>query len=103
MDLRHVNQFTPLPAPCSTLPEPETGLVEDDLVWLSEQFTCSKLLLGLVVKFCFGEYSGEVKRFHTGYVCCWQSIHVLFRERDISFWYHEASPKYMDLFCKKDF
>jgi len=63
----------------------------------------SKLLLRLVAKFCFGEYSGEVKRFHTGYVCCWQSIHVLFRGRDISFWYHEASPKYMGLFCKKDF
>jgi hypothetical protein len=102
MDLRHVNQFTPLPAPCSTLPRPETGLV-DDLVWLFEQFTCSKLLLGLVAKFCFGEYSGEVKRFHTGYVCCWQSMHVLFREREISFFFFVVSPKYMDSFCKKDF
>jgi len=26
--------------------------------------------------------------------CCWQAIHVLFRDRDKLFWYHETSPKY---------
>jgi hypothetical protein len=39
---------------------PEIGLVENTLVGSSDQFTCSKLLLGLVAKFCFSEYSGTV-------------------------------------------
>ena len=34
--------------------------------------------------------------------CCWQSIHILFRDSDLVFWYQEASPKYWNLFCKYD-
>ena len=45
-------------------------LVEDILLWSSEQFTWSILLLGLVAKFCFGEFSGAVKGFCAGSVCC---------------------------------
>jgi hypothetical protein len=50
-------------------PEPETGLVEDTLVWLSEQFTWSNLGLGLVAKLCFGEHSGTAKGFRAASVC----------------------------------
>jgi hypothetical protein len=48
---------------------PETGLVEDTLIWSSKQFTCSKLRLRLFAKFCFGEHSGAAKGFRAGFVC----------------------------------
>ena len=67
MVLRRANQFTPLLLPCFVLPGAETGLVEDPLVWLSEKLTWSLFLLGLVAKFCFGEYSGAAKVFRAAY------------------------------------
>ena len=51
--------WTDLPlflSPVLPYPGPETGLVEDTLVWSTEQFTWSKLGWGLVAKLCFGEY-----------------------------------------------
>jgi hypothetical protein len=39
------------------------------VVWSSGQFTWSKLRLGLVAKFGFGEYSGAAKGFCAGSVC----------------------------------
>jgi hypothetical protein len=104
MDLRHVSQFTLFLSPVLPYLGPEIGLVEDTLVWSSEQFTWSKLLLGLVAKFCFGEYSGAVKGFRAGSVCytcvagspfmCCLGTEIFF------FGYHGASPQYLDLFCK---
>jgi len=75
------------------------------LVWLSEQITCSKLLLGLVAKFCFGVYSAADKGFRAGSVCypCVVGrpfMYVWGGKRYIFFWYHDASPKYLDLFRK---
>ena len=101
MDLRRVNQFTPLPLPVLPFPESETGLVEDTLVWSSEQFTLSKLGLGLLAKFCFDEYSGAAKGFRTGFVCytcvaCSPFMYCL--QTEIYFLYHEGSPKYLDFF-----
>jgi len=69
MDMSRLNQFTPLLDPVLPRPGPATGLVEDTLVWWSEQFTCSKLRLGLAAKFFSGESSGDAKGFRAGSVC----------------------------------
>ena len=69
MNLR-VNQFSLFLSPVLHYTGPETGLVEDALVWSSEQFTLPKFGLGLVAKLCFGEYSGATKRFRADSVCC---------------------------------
>jgi hypothetical protein len=109
MDLSRVNRFIPLPLPRSPLPGSKTGLIEDTLVWSSEQFTFSKLRLELVTKFCSGEYSGAAKGFRNGSVCCTcvagsRSMYCLGTDIYIYIYiyilYHEARPKYMDLFCK---
>ena len=69
MDLRLVNQFNLFLSPVLPYPGPETGLVEDTLVWSSEQFTWSKLCLGLVAKFCFRRILRRSQK-----VPCWLSV-----------------------------
>ena len=55
------------------------------------------------MKFCFGESSGAVKGFRAGCVCVTGSPFV-YCLGTLFFlgggWYHEASPKYLDLFFK---
>jgi hypothetical protein len=55
MNLRRVNPFTLFLSPVLPYPRPDTGLVEDSLVWLSKHFTLPKVGLGLVAKLRFGE------------------------------------------------
>jgi len=59
--LCRVNLFTLLPLPCSACLGPEIFLLEDTLVWSSEQLTWSKLRLGLVEKFGFGDSQARPK------------------------------------------
>jgi len=101
MDLRLVNQFTPLPLLCHPFPRPETGLVGNTVFWLSEQFNLSKLSLGLLAKFCLDEYSGAVKGFCTGsvcYACVAGSPFMYCLGIEIYFLYHEARTKYLEFF-----
>jgi len=106
MNLRRVNQFTFFLSPVLPYPGPEIGLVEDTLVWSSEQFTLPKFGLGLVAKLCFGEYLGTAKGFRAGSVCYTCVAGSLFTHcygtEIYCFLYHEASPKYLGLFCKQD-
>ena len=67
MDLRRVNQFTPLPPPVLPYLGPETGLVKDTLVSSSEHFIWSKLRLGRLQNSVLGEYTGAARRFHAAH------------------------------------
>jgi hypothetical protein len=81
MDLRSLNQFSPLYlSAVLTYPGAETGLVDDTLLWSSEKFTSSKLSLELVSKLCFGEYSGAAVSFRAGSVCCTSVVGSSFLE-----------------------
>ena len=62
---------------------PETGLVEETLVWASEEFTWSKLRLDLLQNSVSANPQEGPKDSVLAQcvlnLCCWQSIHVLFR------------------------
>jgi hypothetical protein len=98
MDLRRVNQFTPLPHSCSALPGAwdRSCSKHSGVVVLAVYLV--KITLGLVAKFCFGEYSGADKGLCAGSACysCVSGspfMHCLGTEIYILFWYHEPSPK----------
>ena len=106
MDLCRVNLFTPLPLPCSVPPgayiwssRRHSGLV----VWAVYVF---KITFRTGCKILFRQILRPGQRvpcwLHVLYLCYWQSVLLLFRDRDIRVYifYHEASPKYLDLFCK---
>jgi len=86
MNLRRVNQFTPLPLPCSALPgawnwpcRRHSGLVVWAVYIVRIRFrTAWKILFRRILR-CDQRVPYWLRVLH---LCCWQSIHILFRDGD---------------------
>jgi hypothetical protein len=102
MVLRCVNQFIPLPLPCSAPPRAWNWSCRGH--WSSEQFTLPKLVLELVAKSVLVntqvQPKGSVLAPCVTLVLLADHSCIVKGQRYIL--YHEVSLKYLDLFCKED-
>ena len=108
MDLRLVNQFIPLPLPCSALPGAWKWSCRrnPDLVIWAVYTVKITLRTGCEILFSANTQArpkGSLLAQCVLNVCCWQCIAELFRDRDILFWTTKPARSIWTYFVSKMF